>query len=125
MRYLFLLIPLLAFFALACDDDGGGQQAATATPPVAPATTEPTDVAASPMPEAFDSFRDFAPQIEAALEGRDVAFFIDAAVLSPYTCTDQVLEFPLCQGHEPGDKVEGFWAGYAPGHGEELLELAV
>ncbi len=134
MRYAILLASLIALIPVACD--GGGDEAqptatlvVTATAPapspspVAPATAEPTDAAASPAPEAFDSFRDFAPQIEAALEERDVAFFVDAAVLSPYTCTDQALKFPVCHGHEPGDEVEGFSSGFVPGHGEELITL--
>lgn len=134
MRYAILLGSLIALIALAC---GGGEEAQptatfvmTATAPapspstVAPATAEPTDAAASPAPEAFDSFRDFAPQIEAALETRDLAFFVNAAVLSPYTCTDQFPEFAPCQGHATGETVQGFWSGYVPGEGEDLITLA-
>lgn len=45
MRPIILLVPLLAFLALACDGDGDGQQAATATPQQGLATATPPQAA--------------------------------------------------------------------------------
>ena len=98
MRYVIVLALLLAIFAFACD--GGEEETG-----------------------GIEGFRAFAEQIEAAVQGGDTSFFSDAAILSTYTCTDQVAEFSVCKGQTTGEEVQGFWFGYAPGEGEQLATL--
>jgi hypothetical protein len=80
---------------------------ATSTPEPTPAavltpspTLEPTDL---------EGFREFAPHVEAAVQARDVDFFMNVANISSVTCPEG-LE-PRCEGQPSGAVVEGIRIG--------------
>jgi hypothetical protein len=60
----------------------------SASPPLSPAPSE--SVPAGGPDAAFDSFREFASRIEAAVESRDTDFFIDNAILTSLECPNEL-----------------------------------
>jgi hypothetical protein len=86
-------------------------------PPFLPETSPTPTEEATSAPEAtpaatpadLESFRAFAPQIEAAVEARDADFFMDIANISSVTCPEG-LE-PRCESQPPGTIVEGIHLG--------------
>jgi hypothetical protein len=138
MRWL-LVISLgiaLIMTALAC----GEQEEEGGTPTPSPAATVQASPMGTPSPdetpplqhtpeatpsaeetpaggaEGFDAFRAFADQIEAALERRDAAFFVERALPTELTCTGEELPLP-CAGQPAGKTISGIpsraWASDA------------
>jgi hypothetical protein len=144
MRWLLILFLALALLvtAVACGEEKEKEEPPTASP-AATATVEASPVATpeatpelTPSPEAtatpeatpsaeetpaggaegFDAFRAFADQIEAALERRDAAFFVERALPTELTCTGEELPLP-CAGQPAGKTISGIpsraWASDA------------
>ncbi len=115
-----LLAPLLALVAIAaaCADDEGGQ-AATQSPQV----DAPTPTASPPTGggQGFGSFEDehdfraFGSQLDAALKGGDVQFFLDNATFQDFTCRTTESGFPVppqsCAGQPEGAVVASIGIG--------------
>ena len=108
MRYVILLVPLLALLTLACN--GGGEAQPTATQ--SPAVLEPTatQIAAEPTlaveTGGMQGFRVFARLIEQAIAEKDSQFFVERAVLSEETCTGEEVLGP-CSGQPAGTTLTG------------------
>lgn len=105
------LVPgaaLLAAVLTACD--GGVTE-----PPFLPETSPTPAAIATPEATAtvatgdLEGFRVFAGQVEAALEGRDVDFFMAIAEMSSMTCPSEFE--PRCEGQPGGTVIEGIWHG--------------
>jgi len=94
----------------ACD---GGVTEPPFLPETSPTPTVETTLTPEPTPTVspadLESFRAFAPQVETALEARDVDFFLEIAMTSTITCPDEFE--PRCEGQPPGTIVEGIWLG--------------
>ncbi len=54
-------------------------------------------------------FRGFSPQVQAAVESRDVDFFLDSAQTSTLTCPNEFE--PRCEGQPEGAEIEGIAFG--------------
>ncbi len=65
--------------------------------------------ASTVSPADLESFRAFAPQIEAAVESRSVDFFVGIAQISTYVCPDGIE--PRCEDEPEGTIIEGIWLG--------------
>jgi hypothetical protein len=103
----------LLLAAAACDDatkppflPEASPTATAGATPTAPATPTPTAV---PEAAGMAGFRAFAVQIEAAVEARDVDFFLSNAQISTTSCPNDFE--PRCQGLPDGATVEGIWLG--------------
>jgi hypothetical protein len=118
MRWLLIMLLALGLMvtAFAC----GGEKEETLTP-----TSKATPTAEeTPAGETggFDGFRAFAQQIEAAVEGRNVQFFVERARLAELTCTGE--EFPLpCASQPAGTTLTGIWSRAWASDASALLSL--
>lgn len=106
--WLVLGAGLLAAVLTACD--GGVTEPPflleTSPTPTAIATPQATATVAT---GDIESFRVFARQVEAALEGRDADFFMAIAETSSMTCPSEFE--PRCEGQPEGTVIEGIWHG--------------
>ncbi len=86
----------------------------TATADPTPTLTPTTALTPSPTlePADLEGFREFALQVDAAVEARDVDFFMDVAVISTAACgAPGYLPSLLCEELPPGTVIEGVWTG--------------
>ena len=124
MRYAFLITPLIAFAAVACD---GAEEEATSSPSRSPAATATSPAAATPRTEPIGSyddpydFRSFGGQIDDALRDGDVQFFLDNATFYDFTCRTAASGFPAppesCQGQPDGTVVQAIDLGIEQSEG--------
>ncbi len=125
MRYVILLVPLLALLALACNGGGEAQPTATQSPAVLEPTT--TQTAAEPTlaveTGGIQGFRVFARLIEQAIAEKDSQFFVERAVLSEGTCTGEEVLGP-CPGQPAGTTLTGILGYFVPGDADWPEEYA-
>jgi hypothetical protein len=68
----------------------------------------------------MESFRAFAPQIEAAVKARDAGFFMGIGKISTIVCPNEFES--RCDGQPDGAQIEGVWFGRWRSEGSLLSE---